>query len=125
MHHGIGHMVMREGGPVLGGGRSQPPPPSQGQRSITSPGQGQRSTTSPWPGSKINHPLARVKGQPPPPQDTCRYYGQWAGGTHPTGMHSSLLKMFTPYNKDVFVPSEMIPEMIIGYIESWFMRRSE
>ena len=38
------------------------------------------------------HPLGM---HPPPPADTMRC-GQWAGGTHPTGMHSCLLCIASP-----------------------------
>ena len=73
MHHGTGHMVRGEvvsrGGEVVksrGGGGG----PVQGETSTPPP---LDWTTSPW---------------TPPPQDTYGNYGQWASGTHPTGMHS-------------------------------------
>ena len=102
MHHGIGHMVRW--------GSGQPPPPGSEVNHLPPPvskvnqfpNQGQRSTISPVaPGSWVNHPtqpgsevnhLPRVKGQPPP--HTYRNYSQWAGTTHPTGMHSCLFKIF-------------------------------
>ena len=83
------------GGPVLGRGHHLPPAlpgsevnhhPSNPLRSTTYPW-GQMSTTSPQvrgqpppPGSEVNHL--------PPPPGYIRNYGQWVGGTHPTGTHS-------------------------------------
>ena len=32
---------------------------------------------------------------PPPPQSDTKGYGQKGGGTHPTGMHSCLQRIFT------------------------------
>ena len=93
MHHGIGHMGGGRG-PVLGGGGvggQPPPPPAMVKDQPPSPGQVQRLTTSPCPGSKVNHlPL-------PPSQDTHGYYGQWPGGTHPTGMHSFSYMFFSEF----------------------------
>ena len=65
MHHGIGHMVRGGGGggPVLGGGRHPPPPDVTFPPDVTS-----------------GHQMS------PPP--TYGNYGQCAGGTYPTGMHT-------------------------------------
>ena len=68
--------MVSEGGLVRGEVVRGQPPPLPGSEVNHSPTQGQRSTTSP----------SRVKGQQPP-QVTYGSYGQWAGGTHPTGMH--------------------------------------
>ena len=54
------------------GTKEKPPPQDQGE-----PPRDQADPT-PW------------QGEPPPPGRETAAYGQWAAGTHPTGMHSCL-----------------------------------
>ena len=53
------------------------------------------------------HPL----GRHPPPRDTLEY-GQQVGGTHPTGMHTSLKIR----NKSLFTHNEIQPDFLLKNI---------
>ena len=63
------------------------PPPNQ----VDPPGTRQTPPRPHPPGSGRPHP---GPGRPPPAREQTPAYGQWAAGTHPTGMHSCLLKLF-------------------------------
>ena len=71
-------------------GTRQPPPPGPGNH--TPPGTRQppqdQSTTPPG----TRQPPPRTRQKPPSPHfwKNTAAYGQWAAGTHPTGMHSCL-----------------------------------
>ena len=72
MHHGIGHMVTWEGD-TGGGGVT---------RGICPPGKADPFTQEGRPPSP--------QGRQTPGRQRASEYGQCAGGTHPTGMHSCL-----------------------------------
>ena len=59
------------------------------------------------PGTRGRHPLwadtplwgDTPQAEPPPPPQCMRGYGQQAGGTHPTGMHSSIFFKFWSFSR--------------------------
>ena len=88
------------GEPPPGPGRPPPPPPGTRQTPPPRPG---RNT----PGPGRHHSLPDQGGTPPdqadttspPPGKKTAAYGQWAAGTHPTGMHSCAVSVdFIPPN---------------------------
>ena len=94
-----------------GGLRRTPPPGDQGEPPWTR----QTTTTPPWdqgeppgpgrppwtrqtPRTKENPPPPAPGRPPPPPAGRTAAYGQWAAGTHPTGMHSCHLNDFADHS---------------------------
>ena len=73
-------------------GRQEEHPPPPGQAGRTSPGQGEPPWSRRHPPPGTSPPRSRHSPPPPPPGKQTPAYGQWAAGTHPTGMHSCLKK---------------------------------